>query len=212
MKRQCCDSEQDSKKEGAKKDEESTYRFSFDVDVGDLSKYKEGVCPFNTEKNTKWVLKNFEAWQIARNEKYLDEQCCSSILTTSNKEELCEWLCKYMCETRKGDGKEYTPRSIYLLLAGIQRHIRKVNSTTDINIFQDNAFKPLKNVCDAVFKQLHSKGIGTETKVTPALSQSEDKLWDTGVVNLDNPIGLLRAVFSIMARTFALEVALSIAS
>ena len=119
-----------------------------------------------------------------------------------------------MCEIRKGDGKEYTPRSIYLLLAGIQRHIRKVNSTTDINIFQDNAFKPLKNICDAVFKQLHSKGIGTETKVTPALSQSEeDKLWETGVINLDNPNGLLRAVFfSMMARTSALEVALSIAS
>ena len=62
-----------------------------------------------------------------------------------------------------------------------------------------------------MFKQLHSKGIGTETKVTPALSQTkEDKLWETGVISLDNPIGLLRTVFSIMARTSALEVASSI--
>ena len=48
-----------------------------------------------------------------------------------------------------------------------------------------------------MFKQLHSKGIGTETKVTPALSQTEeDKLWETGVINLDSPTGLLRAVLN----------------
>ena len=47
-----------------------------------------------------------------------------------------------------------------------------------------------------MFKLLHSKGIGTETKVIPALSQTkEDKLWETGVINLDSPTELLRAVF-----------------
>jgi len=35
-------------------------------------------------------------------------------------------------------------------------------------------FNPLKNVCDAIFKHLHSKGIGTETKATPALSSNEE--------------------------------------
>ena len=55
-----------------------------------------------------------------------------------------------------------------------------------------------------MFKQLHSKEIGTETKVTPALSQTEeDKLWETGVINLDNPTGLLRAVFFTMVRISA---------
>ena len=193
-------------KENEKKQKENTDRFSFDIDADDLSKYKEGGCPHNTEKNTEWALRNFEAWRIARNHKYPEEQCSSCVLTTANKTELCEWLCKFVSETCKGDGKEYTPRSIYLLLAGLQRHIRKLNPTTDINIFQDIAFKPLKNVCDAVFKQLHSKGIGTETKVTPALSQTEeDKLWETGVINLDSPTGLLRAVFFYNGKNFCLR-------
>ena len=57
-----------------------------------------------------------------------------------------------------------------------------------------------------MFKQLHCKGIGTETKVTPALSQTEeDKLWETGVINLDSPTGLLRAVFFTMVRISALH-------
>ena len=131
-------------KENEKKQKENTDRFSFDIDADDLSKYKEGSCPHNTEKNTEWVLRNFEEWRIARNHKYSEEQCGSSVLTTANKTELCKWLCKFVSETCKGDGKEYTPRSIYLLLAGLQRHIRKLNPTTDINIFQDIAFKPLK--------------------------------------------------------------------
>ena len=45
-------------------------------------------------------------------------------------------------------------------------------------------------------KQLHSKRNSLETKVTPVLSQSEeDKLWETGVINLDNLVELLRAGF-----------------
>ena len=62
-----------------------------------------------------------------------------------------------------------------------------------------------------MFKLLHSKGIGTETKVTLALSQTEeDKLWETGVINLDSLTGLLRAVFFTIVRISTLEVALSI--
>ena len=57
-----------------------------------------------------------------------------------------------------------------------------------------------------MFKQLHSKGIGTETKVTPVLSQvEENKLWDNGVLNLDTPIGLLRAVFFYNDKNFCLR-------
>ena len=84
-------------KENEKKQKENTVRFLFDIDADDLSKYKKGSCPHNTEKNTEWALRNFEAWQIARNHKYPKEQCSTSVLTTANKTELCEWLCKFSC-------------------------------------------------------------------------------------------------------------------
>ena len=38
-------------KENEKKQKENTDRFLFDIDADDLSKYKEGSCPHNTEKN-----------------------------------------------------------------------------------------------------------------------------------------------------------------
>ena len=131
-------------KNDEKKQKENIDRFLFEIDADILSKYREGSCLCSTEKNTEWALKNFEAWRTTRNEKYPEEQCWSSVFSTANKTKLCEWLCKFVSETRKADGKEYTPRSIYFLLAGLQRHVRKLNPTTDINIFQDIPFKPLK--------------------------------------------------------------------
>ena len=64
------------------------------------------------------------------------------------------------------------------------------------NLFSDQEFKLLKNLCDSVFKKLHSKGIGASLKTTAVLSSDDEKkLWDTNVLNLETPIGLLRTVF-----------------
>jgi len=95
--------------------------FVFDVTIDDLAKFKEGETPVNTERNTEWVCLNFELWRVARNEKYPDDQCPEDVLKTAEDNILCEWLCKYVTETRKSDGKEYIPRSLSLLPGGLQR-------------------------------------------------------------------------------------------
>ena len=69
--------------------------------------------------------------------------------------------------------------------------MRKVRPLDTIILFKDVHYKPLKNVCDLVFKQLHQKGVGTETKETPVLSKDdEDELWKK-VFDLDSPKELL---------------------
>ena len=119
--------------------------------------------------------------------------CPEEILVTDNKQILCEWLCKFVTEVRKGNGEDYTPRSLYLILAGLQRHIRQVKPSEEINLFQDVVFKSLRNVCDSVCKKLHSKGIGIETKATPVVSSDQEEiLWTKKILDLDTPIGLLR--------------------
>ena len=85
----------------------------------------------------------------------------------------CKWLCKFVAEVRKSDASEYTPRSIYLLLAGLPRSIRS-HQKEEINVFSDHEFK-LKKVCDAVFKRLHSKGIGSTMKSAAVLGPEEEK-------------------------------------
>ena len=92
-------------------------RFSFNIEDDDLEAFKKGECPANTTKSTEWAMKNFESWRIARNAKF-EDQCPERWF--EDKENLCGWLCRFVAETRKADGGEYTPRSIYLLLAGLQ--------------------------------------------------------------------------------------------
>jgi len=76
----------------------------------------------------------------------------------------------------------------------------------EIHFLHDPVFRPLKNVCDAVFKRLRSKGIGTDTKTTPALTPSEeDTLWSKGIIGFDNPTSLLNAVFLYNGKNFCLR-------
>ena len=111
-----------------------------------------------------------------------------------------------MCETRRSDGQEYTPHSIYLLLNRLQRCIRKLYPTEAFDLFRDPAFKPLQNVCDSVFKRLHAKGVGAELKATPVINPDDErKLWTSGGLNLSTPIGLLRAVFFYDRKNFCLR-------
>ena len=134
------------------------------------------------------------------------DQCPSNLLESGSRKEVCDWLCKFITEVCKADGSEYTPCSLYLLLSGIQRHMRQVRPTKDINFSQDRVFLPLKNVCDSIYKRLHSKGIGVDTKATALLSTNEeDILWKKGILSLDNPTGLLNAVFFYNGKNFCLR-------
>ena len=124
-------------------------RFSFDTTVDELEKLMEGECPANTAKNTEWA---YNTWRTARNKRYPKMRCPEDVF--SSKEVACEWLCKYVTETRKADGSEYIPRSLYLLLAGIQRYVRKLYPKIKFNLFSDHEFKSLKNICDSKVLEL----------------------------------------------------------
>jgi len=138
-------------------------RFSFDITADDLEGFMEDSCPHNTAKSTEWAVKNFESWRLARNKHFPEEICPDNVF--DDQTNTCKWLCHYVSETRKADGAEYTPRRLYLLLAGLQRHLHKVHPDKQINLHTDPCFKPLRNTCDAIFKQLPRKGIGAETTV-----------------------------------------------
>ena len=64
-----------------------------------------------------------------------------------------------------------------------------------------------------MFRRLHCKGIGTETKVTAVISaMEEDTLWESGVINLETPDlqDCFMWCFSKIAKTSAREEELNI--
>ena len=106
-------------------------------------------------------------------------------------------MCVYIKETRKTDGTPYSLKTLYLLLAGLQRQIRlNKGRASSINIFSDPRLEKFHNVCDHEFRRLHQSGIGTETKHTePITKDDEQALWDKKILDLSTPQGLLYCVF-----------------
>ena len=71
--------------------------------------------------NNKWAVKNFAEWIEARRKKLVEPQKpYREILFTDNAKELSHWLSAFVKETRKEDGGEYTPKTLYMLIAGLQ--------------------------------------------------------------------------------------------
>ena len=57
---------------------------------------------------------------------------------------------------------------------------------------KDPRFKHLQNTLDALFHNLHSEGIGRQTKQAEVItSEEEEKLWQSRVMSIGCPKGLL---------------------
>ena len=108
------------------------------TEVGEISLLPETV-PKNTKYNTKWAVSVFTAWQNTRmNKKGQLETSGGNGLESTNVEELSVplehmsaeslnfWLCKFICEVAKQTGERYPPKTLYLLVCGINRHLGNV--------------------------------------------------------------------------------------
>ena len=46
------------------------------------------------------------------------------------------WLCKFICEVAKQTGERYPPKTLYLLVCGINRHLGNVQEEKAFNILE----------------------------------------------------------------------------
>ncbi len=86
----------------------------------------KAVVVKNTQKNTDWALCNFNAWREERQKRRIDEKCRPGLFDSPpwDVAELNRWLCLYVLETRRADGKKYPISTVYQLLSGVLRHMR----------------------------------------------------------------------------------------
>ena len=162
----------------------------------------------NTEVSSKWAMKNLTEWFLDYNKWNPDLPCPESILTSSppSKEELSKFLTIFIAETRNQNGEKY-PRTVYALLSGIIRSMVAENPQyPNFLCKSDPAFKTFHTAMDNLFKKLKSDGVGADAKHTEAISAEEEKqLWESGVLNVSTPTGLLRAVFYMCGKCFCLR-------
>ena len=73
-------------------------RFSFDIGKDDFESFiRKGSAQLILQKALhEWAMKNFEMWRIARNAKFVNDQCPENWY--ADKENLCGWLCRFVAE------------------------------------------------------------------------------------------------------------------
>ena len=182
-------------------------RFDFSKDDA-YSEMAVQFVPKNTKKNNDWAYKNFEAWLESRNRAHPDDQCSADLLQPPwDPQAMAHWLPRFACETRNTAGCRYPASTIFSLLSGLLRRIRAIDPDCPNFLNEkDPQFREMHAIIDTYFRELRDAGVGAEVKHTSVISKEEEnKLWEEGVIGVDTPTSLLRAVFYYNGKSLCLR-------
>lgn len=159
----------------------------------------------NSARASKWATTNLRAWLDDYNARNPEQKCPDEILTPEcSSEVLNKWLYVYIVEIRSKDGSRYPPRTIYALLCGILREMRAANADYPNFLNKDYAYFHVS--LDNLLRSLRKDGFVAASSHAEGISTDEENiLWDSGVLNVDSPLGLLRAVFYYCGKCFCLR-------
>jgi len=180
-------------------------RFGVPVSNEEIKNLVDSQENANTKKNSKWSYGVFEAWRRHRND--ISGVDCFPKLAEMTSNQLNSVLGKFVVECRKQDGTPYPPRSLYLIICGLLRHLRN-EKVYDKNILDVNntTFTEFRSILDARMKQLLSFGFGTTTKqAQPLTVEDELVLWEKGVFGDSNAESLQWTVFFYACKLFGLR-------
>ena len=105
-----------------KKGQSKESRFKEPSSEKEMEKIVKGFVPANTLKNTGWAYNVFLQWKAERNSNLKErEKVPDDLIDNPDAVKVNYWLCRLVDEIRKKDGTQYPPRSIHLILAGLQR-------------------------------------------------------------------------------------------
>ncbi len=97
-------------------------RFVLSTD-DEAEKATKGVISKNTTRVNSWPTNFFYQWASARKEAD-KENVPSNVLYSNDPGLLCQWLCRFELEVRQESGKQYPPKTMLNLLAGLYRVVR----------------------------------------------------------------------------------------
>ena len=162
----------------------------------------------NTLKNNKWAVTHFTRWLEEHNEKYPgdpDNQIPADILRNNDPDLINKWLSLYAEEARRQDGKLFPANSVYMLLAGLARHMRAVSPGFPNILNSTNLhYKPLHDSLENTFRKRKEIDALNETKTAEPLSPEEEELlWTSGALSTDTPKGLLRTLYFLNSKHFS---------
>ena len=158
----------------------------------------------NTESCDRWAIKNLRMWIWVRNQRCQDDQCPEDLMEREDAELLNKWLAIFVNEVRRSDGSQYSPKSVYSLLCGLQRYLRR-HSTSRINILDadDPRFRRLG---ESVRSYRALKGLEMETQRPEVITKEEEnRMWELGALGDGSPKALLRSMYFLNVKNFGIR-------
>ena len=182
---------------------EGSSRYGTFVDDEKISELISSTESKNTRKNTNWALTTFNDWRQARMK---ETGCTIPELTEQTPSELNKWMRNFVIETRRKDGKPYPPRSLYMLCVGLLRNMRENGIHHNFLDEKNSEFYEFRKALSARMAELTAHGIGTETRqAEPITQETENILWEKGLLGNGNAKSLLNFVFFYNCKLFALR-------
>ena len=114
------------------------------------------------------------------------------------------WLCRFVVEAHKRDGKEYPPNTLYQICCGLGRAL-KVVEHADVKIFDDTKFSAFISTLDSRMKVLKATGRYEQKKVDAIRKEAEDLLWEKGKLGDTSTHVLLDRLVFYLGLYFALR-------
>ena len=160
----------------------------------------EAVVPKATRQKADWAYKVFEQWRIWKSASEaippLLEMCA---------QELDNNLSTFVREARKEDGSRYPGKTLFELIASIQKYICLHGQQINL-LRKDSGMDNLRLALDYEMQQSAKEGVGLrERKADYVAFDQESNLWEEGIMGDQNPQALLRALFYVIGTNFGLR-------
>ena len=136
-------------------------RFAKPSSDEDIEKNRQEADNKNTLKSTKWSLNIWTAWMKHHSMTAPDDGEIPDLHEMSVAD-INKHLSRFVVEARKQNADDYPPRSIYLIMCGLLRHMRE-EGVIDKNFLDehDSRFKCFQKTLDSRMRMLCSDGLGT---------------------------------------------------
>ena len=138
-------------------------------------------------------MNRFNSWRETRN--------ITQELHEIPPEELDKVLQCFYAELMKGNGTDYEPESLKVMIACLDRHLRDHGATH--SILKDKCFETSRKTLEGKAIELRQHGKGKQKmKADVVTEKEEDQLWDNGALRCGDAKTLNRTVFYTLSQHF----------
>ena len=173
----------------------------------EVFKMESSMLSKSSLQKNDWLERTYERWSKATKELETDFNFTDLHSLLENNFECCgDVLAQFFQEVKKEDGSEYPPSTVGNMFRSLQMYLNENFPQRKINVKSDIEFINVRKSVNARMMALTEAGLKTPQKQAEKVSEEmETALWQKRILGDSNPRKLLRTVFFIVGKHFALR-------